>query len=372
MITFTDLANQYRISVEQQDSPKMLICIIAATEYLSKAIDQTTNASLTFDETQKSTILRFMSLKGVNEKTAPELYDLVTLLNVLHNQAFNISVFAHFMNEIRAYIRSSADAGEFGGMSTSDDTYAVGLINSFYRAFKLPPDTNLAMIWTPDYSFLRKQQKDLRMPSTLGKNHEQRSLAFKPSAMLFMSASFWHNDSATHYFSCEQKKLFKVRTTDTPFVLKRNFDEKSMPKGCFLYALSMHGGLIAAQLSDLKGITARGVSLLKHSTFRAGQNLFAPGELLVDEYGMVTAMNGNSGHYLTPDENLIEAAFYLLDKGYIRETCWLKLRDKKIESISLKELLENGSLRFDSENVQRIVDERREKHAQNQKKLKCA
>ncbi len=251
------------------------------------------------------------------------------------------------------------------------------LIKSFNEAFKLPPDIKPIEIWIPNYSFLRKNNNANTRPP-LGKNALYRPLLFSMNSMLMMKHNFWDFDLETYYFTPEQKKRFKVHLTDEAFILKRTVDTDKLPENSYLYILSMHGGLIAASDEELFAISED--YTLHHSSFRAGQPVLAAGNINVDAFGVIEEIDGDSGHYLTPDKNLLECALYLYDKNYINNECAIKFhkqflytddRNATIElerSITIHELL-TDKLQFADIEIQTIINAAKEKF-NDRKRLK--
>ena len=138
-----------------------------------------------------------------------------------------------------------------------------------------------------------------------------------------MDVSEWQGDTknGVRYLSTEEKKLLKVRKCEDG-VLRRDIDNgEKLPEGSYLYALSPKGGLYIYR--------ERGESpLLKtanfhHSSFRGGQPLISAGHLKVDNFGDITDIAPNSGHYLTSEKQLTNAAIWLFDNGMIDENCTL-------------------------------------------------
>lgn len=363
MATITEIADSYYQAVEAKNLDAINNCFVILTEYLSQVINQTREPynNISDYSFQSDLVLHLLALQDIDKQEAPNLFDFVSTLKDLKNNQHLRSTLLIMLD----HYDSKFSYEDLSYLKQNEKQGLRAILTSFFVVFRIAPNAQPGSIWFPDLSFLRTGERAEPAPQPLGKGPFIRSLKFNPNTTLAMLTNYWSIDKTVKYLSRDDKKQLKVRKTATPYVLKRDMDTEKLPQNHYLYSLSMHGGLYAVRaVFEISG-------RIHHSTFRAGQMVKSAGEMVVNELGIITKIDGNSGHYATPDFNLIEAALYLFKSDIINDECVIELRFTSISklteeglefksNVTIKELLTDDSLEFSSSDVQQIVDKARE------------
>jgi hypothetical protein len=99
-----------------------------------------------------------------------------------------------------------------------------------------------------------------------------------------------------------------------------------VPVNKYMYVLNSRGKLIAA--IDAKELHLNWQKEARHSSLSFGHSTFSAGHFVTNDKGIITHINGQSGHYLTPDRNLVSASLYLYKENYLDVNVKLQMNDR--------------------------------------------
>lgn len=278
-----------------------------------------------------------------------------TLMQECRQDSLLQSKFAFIIEFIRGYYPNKEINDYYGKQSRSYDEENV------------PEHYTSNNVWLPDFSFLSTIDS-LQMPAGKERASVTSSFMFPKGMALHMLLKYWQEDITSggslqaSYLSKSEKKQLKLRLidpTNKPFVLCRQIDSiqkhTHTPADKYLYAMSMHGGLLASsedRCEDEFNIT-------KHSAFRAGQYLACAGYLEINNEGQIISISSNSGHMTPPILNLYCSAAYLYSKRTISGECIIvpfDLEFKEKPKITVSELLANLDTYVPHENIRQFIN----------------
>jgi len=136
---------------------------------------------------------------------------------------------------------------------------------------------------------------------------------------LHMAESFRDFDSevGVGYFDDKKRQQTLVKATKHGKVLR----DLPLTDGKYIWAMDSKGNMCVA--NDVDGKRFRFKYLL-HSSFRAGLDLAAAGEIIIKDY-MITFIDNQSGHYKPKTFFLMQALHNLILKGFLQPLIPLKL-----------------------------------------------